>query len=200
MKEAQDLFEIEFDAMPPPFLDFSDNDTRVWRIDLDASHCPGPLLPDIHAQAFTLWLSSGRFGDRHEEIIRLIRLVLEANPFSTLQIVLEPVKVRSKQLCKQIQPDFLMDLVTACQAKPTYLDKFYALQPGEINGAKRLVVIFPQEFRPVLPLAWIEALKEFATLVWRDTSNHKMAEDEIEFPLNNQEILPEGAAYDGARQ
>ncbi len=42
MQEAQDLFEVEFDAQPPPMLDFpaAEEESRVWRVDLDAAGCP----------------------------------------------------------------------------------------------------------------------------------------------------------------
>ncbi len=37
MQEAQEMFDIELDAQPPPMLDFADNGDRggVWRVDLD---------------------------------------------------------------------------------------------------------------------------------------------------------------------
>ena len=42
MQEAQDLFEIEFDAQPRPVLDFAEGRRggRVWRVDLDAPERP----------------------------------------------------------------------------------------------------------------------------------------------------------------
>ena len=47
MQEAQDLFEIEFDAQPPPVLDFAEGEeaSRVWRVDLDAPERP-PSPPE----------------------------------------------------------------------------------------------------------------------------------------------------------
>src|SRR5205807_9625884 len=63
MQEAQDLFEIEFDAQPPPVLDFplrsgtlkGDGDLAwVWRVDLDRPTAPPPAA-ERRAQAFTLW-------------------------------------------------------------------------------------------------------------------------------------------------
>src|SRR5205823_2511637 len=54
MQEAQDLFDIEFDAQPPPVLDFADADRdRVWRVDLDRPVRPEPPPAGQRAQAFT---------------------------------------------------------------------------------------------------------------------------------------------------
>jgi hypothetical protein len=169
MQEAQDLFGIEFGALPPPVLDFGGADRdRVWRVNLDRAGRPAPPPAERQAQAFTLWLQSAGFGHKGPEAAALIRRLLEANPFTTLQLVIEPVQGLSPEAVRrEIEPQLLGEWLAECQASPTYLDKFYALQPGRPNGAKRLIVLLPLALRELLPSEWIEAVGEFATLVWR---------------------------------
>jgi hypothetical protein len=178
MQEAQDLFAIEFDAPPRPMLDFGASDAdRVQHIDLDR---PSPLAALQRAQAFTLWLHSARFDRRSDDAARHIRQVLDANPFTTLQVVLEPdVHVDAQNLAVCLGPAVLAKLTTACQSSPTYLDKFYALQPGRANGAKRIIVLLPLAWRSELPTAWVEEIGEYATVAWRGTQE-PIAHDSME--------------------
>ncbi len=93
MQEAQELFDIEFDALPAPYLDYPvsvDVSPRLWRTDFDQAELPPPPPTEQRAQAFTLWLRGARLASRREEIARHIRVLLADNPFTTLQIVLEP--------------------------------------------------------------------------------------------------------------
>ncbi len=169
MQEAQDLFGIEFDAQPAPVLDFTGQSKgRVWRLDLDLDGCPVPPPAERRAQAFTLWLRSARFERQVQQVVGLIRSLLDANPFTTLQVVMEPAgELTPDAVLRQVGPGLLGELMAACQANPTYLDKYYALQPGRVNGAKRLIVLLPLALRQRLPPAWIEAVGEAATLAWR---------------------------------
>ncbi len=57
-------------------------------------------------------------------------------------------------------------LSAACQGYPTYLDRYYALQPGRSNGAKRLVVLLPARLRSRIGPNWLEAVGAYATVVW----------------------------------
>jgi hypothetical protein len=163
MLEGQRLFDIEFDAAPPPVLDFDHHGPvePVWRVDLDR---PGdePPAPDRRAQAFTLWLTAEHFDRRRDDAAALVRRVLADNSFTTLQVVLEPRAAQAG-----IGPELLQELMAACQERPTYLDKYYALQPGGLNGAKRLIVLLPGEWRRGAPAAWVESLGEWATVAWR---------------------------------
>jgi hypothetical protein len=169
MQEAQDLFGIEFDAQPEPVLDFADGDEgAVWRADLDRADRPGAPPVERRAQAFTLWLRSERFDRHGAEIAKRIRGLLHDNPFTTLQVVLEPTGCTSAEaVCRHLAPRLLGDLMAVCQEQPTYLDKFYALQPGRVNGAKRLLVLLPFALRERLPADWVEAGAETATVGWR---------------------------------
>lgn len=182
MQEAQEMFGIEFDVQPPPVLDLAARrDDRVWRVDLDRSDRPGPPPAGRRAQAFTLWLRSARFGRHGREIATLVHELLEVNPYTTLQVVLEPAgNMTPEGVRQEVGPRLLGELMTACQANPTYLDKFYALQPGRTGGAKRLVVLLPFALRETLPLDWMEDVGETATLVWQAGSLDMPYEDQME--------------------
>jgi len=168
MHEAQDLFGIEFDAQLPPVLDFgAASGERVWRVDLDRG-APATLPAGLLAQAFTVWFRSAGLGSKSREMKSAIEALLDANPFTTLQVVLEPRgELTAESIQRDIGPHLLGDLMSACLACPTYLDKFYALQPGRANGAKRLIVVLPLALREQLNLDWVDAIGESATLVWR---------------------------------
>ncbi len=180
MAEAQELFGIEFDAPPQPVLDFASPD-QVWRVDLDSERRSEPPPASCRAQAFTLWLRSARFGLRGGEAAGLIGEVLRANPFTTLQVVLEPAgELTPRALRQEIGARLLGELMTACLTNPTYLDKFYALQPGRPNGAKRLVVVLPLALRERLPRAWGAEAAMFATVAWRVSAGQAACRNEME--------------------
>jgi radical SAM superfamily enzyme YgiQ (UPF0313 family) len=182
MQEAQELFDIEFDAQPQPVLDFTDDDReRIWRVDLDHAERPDPPPAERRAQAFTLWLRSARLGAHRQEMARCIHEVLGANPFTTLQVVLEPAGALTPEAVRRdIGPPLLSELMAACQASPTYLDKYYALQPGRPNGAKRLIVLLPHSLRKQTPAAWHDDVASQATVVWRLGLAEELREDELE--------------------
>ena len=129
--------EIEFDALPPPVLDA----TRACKVDLDAP--VDDPLPSEHPQAFTLWLRARDFAARQNEAVALVRRLLLHNPFTTLQIVLEPEEWDEATVCNRLPPDLIDALLAACHAQPTYLDKYYAMHPGPRRGAKRLILSDP---------------------------------------------------------
>ncbi len=182
MQEAQELFGVEFDAPPQPILDFAGGDRhRVWRVDLDRAGRPEPPPAGCRAQAFTLWLRSTRFGRHGREVAALIQELLRVNPFTTLQVVLEPAgELTPEAVRREIAERLLDDLTAACQASPTYLDKFYALQPGRPNGAKRLIVLLPLALRERLPRGWGEQVGGLASVAWRVGDGPAPREDETE--------------------
>jgi radical SAM superfamily enzyme YgiQ (UPF0313 family) len=169
IREAQDLFEIELDPLPSPVLDFADEADRVWRVDLDRPDRPEPPALSRRAQALTLWVRGRALDRRREEVFALVRRALRDNPFTTLQVVLEPAE-------GIVDPDFLEALFAVCQEAPTYLDRFYALQPGRAAGAKRLVLLLPAQIRRQVSTAWGAAVGEVATVAWRGV----VAEAELE--------------------
>ncbi|MBN9119747.1 MAG: B12-binding domain-containing radical SAM protein [Planctomycetes bacterium] len=187
MQEAQDVFG-EFDAPPEPVLDFGpDESYRVWNVDLDGDPGRAPA-PAARAQAFTLWLRAADFTAHAPRAAALVREILTVNPFTTLQVVLEPSgPLSADAIHRSFTPDFLGGLLSACLESPTYLDKFYALQPGRPNGAKRLVVLLPYALRSDVDPEWIADCGEVASFVWRG------ADDEAETALAAHEYLRPGA-------
>jgi hypothetical protein len=174
MQEAQELFGIEFDAQPPPILDFDSTGplSPVWFVDLDAPQRNEPPPPQQRTQAFTLWLRAHDLDALRQSAAEHIRRLLTENPFTTLQVVLEPAPpVEAARLTRGISPRLLDMLAAACHEVPTYLDRYYALQPGRPNGAKRLVVLAPGALRARLDPQWIEHVGDWATLVWRGTAD-----------------------------
>jgi hypothetical protein len=181
MGEAQDLFGIEFDARERPVLEFPATDRdRVWHVDLDREALTTTPAPERRARAFTLWLHSAHF-DRHTASARaLVREVFTSDPFTTLQLVLDPQEIEAADVQRQISPELLTSLTATCQETPTYLDKFYALQPGRANGAKRLIVLLPLELRRQVHEEWLGAAGELATLVWRASPAVTPTEEEMD--------------------
>jgi hypothetical protein len=168
MHEAQELFGIEFDAQPPPVLQFEGRYglESVWTVDLDREPLSSPPPANSRAQAFTLWLQSGDFRPHLTTAVDCVKQVLDDNPFTTLQVVLELTgETLGERACSSLGGT-LETLTVACQSRPTYLDRFYALQPGSANGAKRLVLLLPGHLRDTLQPAWLEEMAESATLVW----------------------------------
>jgi radical SAM superfamily enzyme YgiQ (UPF0313 family) len=179
MREAQDLFDIEFDAQPAPILDFAAGDlSSVWRVHLDDD---AVAPPEPRAQAFTLWLTAGRFDAHRQRAAEMVRRLLDDNPFTTLQVVLEPDVTEAGSVPVSLSPAFLEGLLAACLERPTYLDRFYGLQPGRPNGAKRLIVVLPAALRERTDPVWLEEVGGCATVVWRGEGPSEAELEEYEF-------------------
>jgi radical SAM superfamily enzyme YgiQ (UPF0313 family) len=184
MEEAQELFGIEFDPLPGPLVDerrsILDRTQLVstWHVDLDElagnRTANDRVLPDARrlAQSMTLWFTSRDFHATRDAAGELIARILELNPFTTLQVVLEPSTDP-----RSISPLVLERLARACYQRPTYLDKFYAVLPGRIKGAKRLVIALPIEHRRTIGAEWIADVGHFASIVWR---GEEAADEELE--------------------
>jgi radical SAM superfamily enzyme YgiQ (UPF0313 family) len=198
IQEAQELFQVEFDPPPPPVLDFSSGSARdsfpalavraghdrmsCWHVDLDDGGLPPTPPADSWAQAFTLWLQSADFDVRRREAAALIERVLQANPFTTLQVVLEPgPNQKAEQIRESLSARLLDMLTSACQSRPTYLDKYLALQPGRPNGAKRLILLLPMAKRTQLDADWLAELAGWATVVWRGTGQESESMEAHEY-------------------
>jgi radical SAM superfamily enzyme YgiQ (UPF0313 family) len=182
MQEAQELFEVEFDAQPPPVLQFEAGSpwTRLWHVDLDEGAGSEPPL-ETWSQAFTLWLRSRDFRRHQAQSAALIQRVLDPNPFTTLQVVLEPDPSLDAATVGALLPARILEaLFGQCQARPSYLDRYYALQPGRPNGAKRLIVLLPRAWRSQLDPRWIEEMGAWATIVWRGPAEVEALEGELE--------------------
>ena len=169
MHQAQELFAVEFDSALPPVLEFdaADGLDRVWRVDLDAD--ADPVAPaGGTAQAFTVWFTSMCFDRCAARAAACVRSLLAAEPFATLQIVLDASETESP--ARSVTPRLLDALAAAALERPTYLDKYYALQPGRTNGAKRFVVVLPGARRDELDPDWVDAIGATAAVVWRGVS------------------------------
>jgi hypothetical protein len=165
MFEAQELFAVEFDAPLPPELDLPPlpGIVRVWHVDLDRSPTQPPPA-DVRAVAFTVWLRGTNADAQRTRAVQCVRQLLAENPHTTLQVIVETT-------ADGLSERLLEGLLAVCQEVPTYLDKFYALQPGRANGAKRIVAVLPAEqrgqLRPQLHHEWLSR----ACLVWRGLSD-----------------------------
>ena len=183
MAEAQEIFETEFDPLPPPELpgeeDFvaANGLVSACRVDFDdvslCSMTPDGRLPAVaqRSQAFTLWLRGTDLPAHVESAIELIGTLLGDNPHTTLQLVLEPTGS-----LEAVDAAFLDRLRSACYRETSYLDRFYAMFPGVSKGAKRLIVLLPSSARDELSLEWIDELGIQAALVWHGGS---LAEEEL---------------------
>jgi hypothetical protein len=180
VEEAQELFEVEFDAPPPPALTLTtptDID-KICHVDLDVPD--DVLLPGAPAQVFTLWLKSKNFAARGAGIAKLVKRLLRANPFTTLQVVLDPGEnPEAEAVQESVGPQIIATLLEACQEQPTYLDKFCSWQPGQPAAAKRVIVLLPFALRTQLSAAWLEAVGEAAVFVWRGCADGVLEANEF---------------------
>ena len=180
MHQAQELFAVEFDTAPPPVLEFdaADGLERVWRVDLDADADPVPPSGGT-AQAFTIWFTSACFDKHAARAAACVRKVLSAEPFATLQIVLDASDAECP--AESVTARLLDTLAAAALERPTYLDKYYALQPGRVNGAKRLIVVLPGLSRDATDTDWVDAIGATATVVWRGMPDDATELEAFEF-------------------
>lgn len=119
-----------------------------------------PPAQDRH-QAYTLWFKSNDFSQHAQQACRIVQELLRESPFTTLQVILEPTSVPLS-----ITSDLLNELWMACQEAPSYMDRYYAMQPGRPIGAKRLIVLLDEANG--LPDEWLDSIEELATLSIRD--------------------------------
>jgi hypothetical protein len=167
MDEAQQAFQLEFDPLAPPRPEPVVDDAgmvRVARVDLDGE-ADGLPPPERRAQAFTLALRSRDFDRWRDRAAGLVRRVVEDNPYTSLDVLLEPVGDPSHLTLRT-----LGDLLEACFPSSSYLDLYYSMQPNRLLGAKRLVALVPLPSREQLSPAWIEQAGEYATLAWCESS------------------------------
>lgn len=169
MAEAQEVFDTEFDPLPPPELPELPCSAAA-----ELAHChyldfdlPAPLptaLPpaERRTQAFTVWFAGKHLLRERATMTRLISELLADNPHTTLQIVLEP-----KEDPAAITVEFLEAVRAAGYRQPSYLDRYYSISPGGMKGAKRLVILLPMAVRSELDAGWIDAASEYASFVWR---------------------------------
>jgi len=168
MQEAQGLFETEFDPLPEPKLNIDDAERDPLShctIDLDQAANGNSAMappPELRSQAFTLRLRCADFDRRRGAAAANVRQLLDDNPFTTLQVVLEPTADP-----RRLGPATLESLLAECFRNPTYLDRFYSVLPGRPKGAKRLIVVLPADVHAMIDPRWRSEIDDVATVVWR---------------------------------
>lgn len=177
MCEAQERLDIEYDPLPVPTLEFVADDSphQIVRIDLDDDSMAAVPPAAERAQALTLWLRSRDFHRDRSRAAAWVERLLSDNPFTTLQVVLEPAAEP-----RLLSVAALDAVARACFCRPTYLDRFYAVQPGRPKGAKRLVVLAPFARRGELS-DWAREIGETATIVWRGARESEQMLEEYEY-------------------
>jgi hypothetical protein len=193
MEEAQDVFGIIFDALPPPEFEAqqvpsTEVEGQRWEpgvagkatapnlrtesslvrqciLDLDA---PSAALPAAsnRSLAFTLWLKSADFRATAAEAADRVRQLLNDNPHTTLQVILEPSGDP-----RHLTSEVLEALLAASHESLSYLDWFYSLHPVRLLGAKRLVVLLPADVEELLGQGlideeWLGEVEDRATVHW----------------------------------
>lgn len=181
MQDARDIFAIDWDPLPGPLF------PATWQSPLPGMECAyenglctgirlhldtgvEPQWPPRRAQVLTLWLCANEWPHHANAILSLCEQLLQNNPFTTLQIVLEPTHDPRK-----LPRSLLQALWSVCLKQPTYLDRYYAMQPGRPIGAKRFFLLLANHWRSTLDADWQDHMKQHATFVW-----HGPAADEPE--------------------
>jgi radical SAM superfamily enzyme YgiQ (UPF0313 family) len=194
MAEAEDTFETEFDPLPAPSLSFGERAgvrgqasafqgpaqqpaalprvVSTWFVNLDDADNDNPPPTCHRAQAFTLWLRSSQFDRDRRRATALIDRLLADNPFTTLQIVIEPT-YDTHLIPDRLSAETCEMLLAAAFRRPTYLDRFYSVSPGRIKGAKRLIVLLPKELRARASQHWLKKINSRATIFWRKPARDK---------------------------
>ncbi len=181
MQDARDGFELEWDRWPDPVLPDAwqrqDGESETaWRGGL----CEGLRVHLDHAsvmrfthscsQVFTLWFQASEWH-RHAATLKLaIQQLLQRNPFTTLQLVLEPLADP-----RQLDAKLLQDLWASCMMQPTYLDRYFAMQPGRPMGAKRMLLLLASPWRQALEPDWLRAMGAHAALLWQGEPEERPA-------------------------
>ena len=176
MAEAQELFDCEFDAPPPPRLESRSIEigavVECIRVNLDNAPI-APPLPTLRAQALTVWFESMDFTQAADRAASAVRDLLRDNPHSTLEIVLD-----SPNGLDSLTASVLEAIQSATLESPSYLDRFYAFQPGRARGAKRIVVLAPISQRETIDPSLLETFGATATILWTGVGE---SADELDF-------------------
>jgi hypothetical protein len=91
---------------------------------------------------------------------------LADNPYTTLQVVLEPIGNPDR-----LTTETLESLLSACYKTTTYLDRYYSLHPGQLMGSKRLVVALSKDLARQTSKSWRRKVAEYAALANVESSS-----------------------------
>ena len=179
MEEAQEAFGLEFDpwappstachGLPAPEVPLIATGAAAGKchavsaccIDLDRESTELPPAAQ-RAQAFTLHLQSADFDGRRERGVAVVRRVLEDNPHTSLDVLLEPTGVPALPTERT-----LASFLEACFSSTSYLDLYYSLHPNRLLGAKRLVVVLPIGYHAALGPEGLDQIGRYGTIAWR---------------------------------
>jgi hypothetical protein len=173
MGEAQQTLDLQFDAPSLPF-ESSCTSNSVVAIDLDDSTIAASRCEDIRLVT-TLLLHSADFSRTASRAVKTVAEVMKSNPHIALQVVLAPAPQR-----ELIPPEAVHEILDACYRTTSYLDRFYSLQPGHLLGAKHVFVLLPCDARPNSPRAWIQAIGQYAGILWHGDSTPPEDYEEFE--------------------
>ncbi len=199
MSEAEELFETQFDPLPEPLMHKAatagraecvtdqptlsssitinlDNSTSSPTHPLTSSLTPPSdfRLPPLNpTQTFTLWLTSSDFHAHRQRAAEIVKQLLAENPFTTLQIVLEPTGDPT-DLAETITTCCCDAILRAALRHPTYLDRFYSVHPGGMKGAKRLIVALPKQWEEIANQPWLDEISNYATITWRNPETESL--------------------------
>ncbi len=174
-EDATAIFELQWDALPdakfpaallasrpklPGTLVVSPHRPADWATLYLPLPRRQPWPPQV-TQVFTLWVRSEDLARDTLDVCHCIKRLLQHNPFLTLTVVLEPINGATTGLGHALQRIWAI-----CLEQPSYLDRYYSVQPGSAAGAKRLIVCFPRDGGSVNEgeLAEIEELAEILYL------------------------------------
>jgi hypothetical protein len=174
MEEAEEVFETEFDPLPPPVLigregrgarlpdESAATLQRFASLELDLpgdDPFDGLASPERRAQAYTLWLRSADFDSKSAVAANVVGRVLTDNPHTTLQVILDPAGEPSRLTARTLE-----SLFAEFYRSTSYLDRFYGLAPGPPKGAKRLVIVLSEVERDSVSGEWFEEAEMYASI------------------------------------
>lgn len=163
--EAEEVFAVEFDALPPPAVGPESPDAaasagsppRSAVLDLDRGDRG---LPEIAAQAFTAALRARDIYRSLPAAERAVADFVRRNPFTTLQVTVDAGGGFPLDVLKRLR-------AAAARTESMYLDRFYEFTPGRPAAATRLAVLLPESLRPQLDPEWVEDALRHADVVWK---------------------------------
>jgi hypothetical protein len=154
--EAERIFDTEFDSLPAVEPRPRAGSPHTWRVDLDVASRDEP--PATPPQSLALWFDTGDPYRGLPRACNVVRQVLGANPFCTLQIVL--------RTGSPFPFDVFDSLRAACQRPENiYLDRYYAFMPGRRDAARRIAVVAPEAALGNFDSDWLAAADEHCEFI-----------------------------------
>ena len=193
MEEAQDVFGIVFDALPPPEVEEDVEDcfdrkmlTEKWMKGGNGDGGPGiegrETNSGLTASAVidldlpgevSLPAASARslaFTLRLKSVDFRVRAVEAAS--AVRQVLVDNPHTTLQVILepagdpRHLTAEVLEVLLAASHESLSYLDWFYSLHPIRLLGAKRLVVLLPAAMEELLDEKWLDEIEDRATIHW----------------------------------